>query len=307
VRGVVVHRAEGVIAHPAGDHEGHRALDLARQLLVLGLDVRVADEHRVPRVHGAQVGEAAVHERPDEVQRGGRHVVDLHQPRRVVGTGRGSEFEAVHRIAAVTRQADPPAGLDVVAARLGVLAGDAAHLHHRHLRGVLQDHGHRQLDAQGVADVGSRYVLERLRTVARLEQERPTDRGGGQSLAQLVALPREDQRRTPAQLVHDGRQRVRVGVRRLLRGTPRVQVGQGRDRCYHRARICQMPRPPGAVRCVRWTPGPGVAGVPRRRPDAAGSGGAPPPRTCRRTSPSCRRRPRRSGRSAPGWPPSPRR
>ena len=244
-------------------HEAHRPVDLLRQLLVARPDRRVAHEVGVPGVHLAQVGVAAGDERTHEVQRRRGRVVDLEQPRGVVATRLGRERVAVDRVAPVGRKGDAVAGLLVRGARLGVLAGEPAELHHGHRRGVGQHHRHLQQHPQLVAHVVGGDAVEGLRAVAALEQERLAAGDRGQLGLELVALAGEDQRRHPAQPRHRGLEDRRVGVRRLLRGPARVEVAQGRDLLGHRSSVLAREVSPGAGRPAATRPRP--AGRPRAR------------------------------------------
>ena len=107
--------------------------------------------------------------------------------------GRAVAVQVVDGVAAVRRQAGR--GLDVGAARLGVLPGEPADLHHRHARAVGQDDGHLQQGADLAADALGGVGGEGLGAVAALQQERLAARDGGQPLAQDVALLRLHQRR----------------------------------------------------------------------------------------------------------------
>ena len=64
----------------AGPHEVHGPVDLGGQLLVAAALGAGGDELLVPGVHPGEVGETALGERPDEVQRRRRLVVRLHEP-----------------------------------------------------------------------------------------------------------------------------------------------------------------------------------------------------------------------------------
>ena len=176
-------------------HEAHRPVDLVGDLLVALADRRADDEVGVPGVDLAQVGVAAGDERAHEVQRRGAGVVGLDQPLRVGDAGLGGEVEAVDGVAAVRRQGHALAGLEVGGARLGVLAGQPAELHHRHRRGVGQHDRHLEQHAELVADVVGRGAGERLRAVAALEQERLAVRDVAELGLEVVALAGEDQRR----------------------------------------------------------------------------------------------------------------
>ena len=214
--GVEVHGAQRVVLHAAGHHEGQRAVDLGGELFVLGLHLGVADELRVPGVDAAQVGEAALDEGAYQVQRGGRGVVDLQEALRVVRAGGLGELEAVDRVAAVGREADVAAGLHAGRPGLRVLAGDAADLHDGHLRGVGHHDGHRQLDEQLALDVLRGHRVEGLGAVAALEQEGAAVGHVGHLQAQVVALPREHQRRKLLEGVDGAVERCQIGIRGLL-------------------------------------------------------------------------------------------
>ena len=176
-------------------HERQRPLDLAGHQLVALADRRLADEVGVPGVHLAQVGVAAGDEGADQVERGGRGVVDVDEPLRVGHPRLGGEVEAVDRVAAVGRQRDALAGLEVGGARLGVLPGEPADLDHRHRRGVGQHDRHLEQHAQLVADVVGGDAGEGLGAVAAHEHERLAARDRGDLVLQVVALTGEDQRR----------------------------------------------------------------------------------------------------------------
>ena len=172
VAGVEVDAVELVGVGADRLHEVERAVDLGRHLLVLAAHLGTEHEVGVPGVHLAQVGVPAGDEGAHEVQRRRRRVVDLHEPLRVVGAGLGGELEAVDGVAAVGRQRDAVAGLEVGRAGLGVLPGQAAQLHDRHRRRVGQHDGHLQQHAQLVAGVVGGHAGEGLGAVATLEQER---------------------------------------------------------------------------------------------------------------------------------------
>ena len=105
-------------------------IDLARELLVTVVG-RVRGEATVPAVHLAEVGESALREGADEIERRGGSVVALHQPARVGLPGLGREVVAVDDVAAVGGQRHVAAGLGVARARLGELARHPAHLDDR--------------------------------------------------------------------------------------------------------------------------------------------------------------------------------
>ncbi len=73
----------------AGAHEGERPVDLGGDGLVALALGAGCDELLGPGVHAGEVGETALGERPEQVQRGGRLVVGLHEP---VGVGDARSF-----------------------------------------------------------------------------------------------------------------------------------------------------------------------------------------------------------------------
>ena len=81
-------------------HEAQRAADLVRDHLVAPPLERARDELLVPRVHLREVGEAALGERAQEVERRDGLVVGLHHPLRIGHAGLGvgsSEWTACPR------------------------------------------------------------------------------------------------------------------------------------------------------------------------------------------------------------------
>ena len=143
----------GLGVDAAGAHEAQRTVDLAGELLVALALGAAGDELLGPRVHPAEVGEAALGERAQQVQRGGRLVVGLHQPLGVGDAGGLGGRVAVDDVAAEAGQLEVADLLGVAGARLGELAGDAADLHHRHAERVGEHDRHLQDDAQLLADV----------------------------------------------------------------------------------------------------------------------------------------------------------
>ena len=201
----------GLQVQPAGPHERQRPLDVGRQHLVAVTGRAVLHEGGVPLVHGREVGAAVGGHRAHEVHRRGAVGVRPDHPRRV---RRALPVQVVDRVAPVGRQAGR--GLQVGAARLGVLPGQATHLHHRHARAVGENHRHLQQGAHLAADAVGRVGHEGLRAVAALQQEGLPARHVGQARAQGVALPRLDQRRNLAERLEHLGEGQRVGPARLL-------------------------------------------------------------------------------------------
>ena len=180
------------VGDAAGAHEAQAAVDLAGQRLVAGTGRRGPDELAVPVVHQVQRRQARRGQRAHQVHRGAGVGVGPHQPRRVVLARGGVGCEAVDHVAAVGLQAER---VDVGRPRLGVLAGDAGHLDHRHAGAVGQHHRHLQQRADVGPDVRFGVVDEGLRAVAALQQERLTARDVGQQPLEPLDLRRHGHRR----------------------------------------------------------------------------------------------------------------
>ena len=110
-------------------HEAERALDLVRERLVALAGGRARDELAVPRVHVRQVGEAALRERAQQVQRRCRLVVALDQPLGVGHARLGRRLVGVDDVAAEGRELDAVDDLGRRAPRLRELPGDATDPH----------------------------------------------------------------------------------------------------------------------------------------------------------------------------------
>ena len=177
-------------------------------------------------------------------------MVGLDQPLRVRHACFGGEVEAVDGVAAVRREGHALAGLEVGGARLGVLAGEPAELHHRHGGGVRQDDRHLQEHPELVADVVGRGARERLGAVAALEEERLALRDLAELDLEVVALTGEDQRRQRAQARDGGVDRDGVRVGRLLRRARARAATPGRG----------------------WSRDPGYGARPGARPSPTSSG-----------------------------------
>ena len=157
-----------------------RSISAARSLVAPTLAAG-GDELLHPLVDAGEVGKAALAEGPQQVQRGRRLVVGLHQALGVGHPGGGGGRRVVHDVAAEAGQVDVADALGGRRPGLGELAGDAAHLHHGDAEGVGEHDRHLQDDLELLPDVDGRERLEALGAVAGLEQEglarRPPGRG----------------------------------------------------------------------------------------------------------------------------------
>ena len=192
-------------------HEGQGLGDLLGQFAVLGADAAVS-EALGPAMDVVEVGIAAAGEGAQQVQGRGRLVVGLDQTLGIGDPLFRREGRAVDVVAAIGGQFDAVDLFHRRGARLGELAGDAADLHHGLATGEGQDHRHLQDQAEGVADVVGRELLEALGAVAALQQEGVAAFDLGQFGGQAAGLAREHQRRHGAQLVFHGGKRARVRI-----------------------------------------------------------------------------------------------
>jgi len=192
-------------------------------------------------VHLRQVGEAALGEGPEEIERRGGLLVRGHQALGIGPARLVLEGLVVHHVAAERRQLHVADALGAGRAGLRELTGNASHLHHRHPGGVRQGDGHLQDDLQLVPDGVRAELGEGLRAVARLQEEGLPVGDLGQLLGQVARLTGEDERRHRRQLRLGPLERVRVGPFGLLRGGElapgRGAPGGGRSGARHRNRL----------------------------------------------------------------------
>ncbi|GGI77239.1 hypothetical protein GCM10007973_12690 [Polymorphobacter multimanifer] len=157
-------------------------------------------------MHLMEVGIAAAGKRPQQVERARRLQIAAQH---ALGIGRarfGRERHVVDIVPAVARQADAVHFLEVARARLGELAGHAAHLHHRQLGGEGEDDRHLQQHAEGIADGVGVEIGEALGAVPALEQESLARLDIGKCCGQITRLAGEHQRRIGFDLgFHRGR------------------------------------------------------------------------------------------------------
>jgi hypothetical protein len=222
---------ELVEVRTGGLHELDGTVDLVRDLLVAAVG-RVLREAAVPAVHLTQVGEPTLCEGAHQIQRRRRGVVPLDQTRCVGLPRLGREVVAVHDVTAVGGQRDVAAGLEVVRAGLGELAGHAAHLHDG-LRGAVREHDrHLQQRLHARTDLVGGCARECLGAVPTLQQERIAARRTGETLAQDVDLTREHERRQRGDLRRRGTDRVSVWPLRLVLDGQRPPIVETGDHVW---------------------------------------------------------------------------
>ena len=168
-------------------------------------------------MHLVQVGETALGERAQQVQRRRALIVSLQHAFRVGDPGRGGRLRGMHDVAAEAGQFDAVDQLGIDRARLGELSGGARDLGHRAASGEGQNHGHLQQHAKGVAYLAGIETGERLGAIAALQQETATAGDRGQVLPKIANFLREHQRRQRAQAPFHVREPARIGVYGLLR------------------------------------------------------------------------------------------
>ena len=183
----------------ARGHEPQRAVDLGGEQVVAAALGAGVDVLEVPRVHVRQVGEAALGERPQEVEGGRGLVVRPHEPVGIGTAGRRLEREVVDHVAAERRELELVARLGGRRTRLGELPGDAADLHRGDTAAVREHDGHLQDDLELVADGVGGERVERLGAVAGLQHEPALFGDRGECLGEAAGLAREHERRDLAQ------------------------------------------------------------------------------------------------------------
>jgi hypothetical protein len=195
VGGVELGGLECIEVGSAGIHEADGTVDLGSGLLVALVAGVRCEETAVPIVDEPQIGEAALGERTDEVQRGSGDVVRLEQTLRIVAAGLLGELVAVDDVSAERRQGDSVTGLHVGRTRFRELTGHAADLHHGH-RSAVGEHGrHLQNRLHTGPDLVRLGSVEGFGAVAAGEDEGFSARGGGDPLLEHIGFTGEDQRR----------------------------------------------------------------------------------------------------------------
>ncbi len=269
---------------PQAAHEPQGTVDLVGEALVALALAAGADERLVPLVDARQVGEAALHERAEEVQRGGGLVVGLQQSLRVGNPRRRGGQDVVDDVPAERRELEAVDRLGVGRARLGELARDPPHLHDRDPRAVAQHDRHLEDHLQAIADAVGGEGVEGLGTVAGLEEERTAACDLGEGGGEVPRLAGEDEGRQPGELLERCLEGAVVGPRRLLgghvvaprRGGPGLAHRQslaGRDRtgqsgCAAAPLSCgRATEPPGggAVRRPAWPGNAAITSIGRPR------------------------------------------
>src|SRR5690606_24628690 len=147
------------------------------------------------------------------------------------------EAAAIDHVAAVARQGDAVAGLEISAARLRVLSGEPADADHGLLQADEHHERHLQQNLELLHYVLGRALVEALRAIAALQQEGVSALSGRELLLQRLDLPGRDDRRERGEAPQRGLEARAVLVRRLLGCGPALPAGRvplGRPLCHGR-------------------------------------------------------------------------
>jgi len=199
-------------------HETQRVGDRRDPALILGRERGVAGEIEPPVLGVMEVGEAAVDQRPDEVEGERRALVAAQEELRIGPPALGRELGVVDDVAPVGGQHLSVPLLGRLRARLGVLPHEPPHPDHPPLAAVDEHEAHLQEDLQLRGDRRGGAVGEALGAVASLEEEALPRRRLGELPLEQLDLPGGDERRQPRQLGDRRRERRRIVVLGLLRG-----------------------------------------------------------------------------------------
>ena len=191
-----VHRGDFVrcaaAAHPF--KKVQRVADGVDDLLVLLDQRRMLHEPEVPVPRVMQIGEAAVTQRAHKIERERGAFVAAQQQCGIRLACLGGELGTIHEIATERGQRDAIARLGIRRSGFGVLARHAADTNDGLLETVQQHEAHLQEDLELLRDLVRLAFLEGLGAVAAHEQELAADLRLGETLAQLLDLPRHDER-----------------------------------------------------------------------------------------------------------------
>ena len=167
-------------------------------------------------MHLVEVGEAALGERPEQVQGGRRLVVRLDEALRIGDAGFLGRRGIVGDVAAEGGQHPVADGLGGRGPGFGELAGDAAQLDDRNAGAVGEDDRHLEDDLELVPDGVGGEGVEGLGAVARLQQERAPLSDVAQRGRQPAGLACKHQRGQGGQALQDVVEAALVRPLRLL-------------------------------------------------------------------------------------------
>ena len=212
--GVEIDRGDGVRGigiHARGGHEVQRVRDPVGHVAV-AVGLVILGKAEGPGMYPVDIGEAALAEGADQVQRRRRLGIGLQHLLGARDARLGGEIQLVDDVAPVGGQFHAVLHFGRRRARLGKLSGHAPHLDHRHLGGEGQHDRHLQHHLVGVADAVGGKGGKALGAITTLKQERIAARHGRQFAFQAARLAGEDQRRIAGKLGLDAGQGLAVQI-----------------------------------------------------------------------------------------------
>ena len=152
-------------------HEPDGLADLPRYAPVFLGHRRILHPVQVPVIQARGIHETAAHQGADEVERQAGPLVAAQHQLWIGSAGGCGKLGRVDQVPAIARQRDALAGFKFIGARLGVLAGEAAHPDHAPLAAQRQHQAHLQQDLELVGDGARVAMIVALGAVAALQQE----------------------------------------------------------------------------------------------------------------------------------------
>ena len=128
----------------------------------------------VPQFGMVQIGEPAIDQAANVVERQGRMLIGPQQQLGIGRTGLGGEGRAVHEVTAIAGQRHAITRFGVGRAGFRILTGKSPHADYPLVPPENQNQAHLQQDFQFAGDGSGLTVVKPLTTIAALEQETPT-------------------------------------------------------------------------------------------------------------------------------------
>jgi hypothetical protein len=198
--------------------ELHRLGDRIQNLLIRILERRVSHETEIPIFGMMQIGEPAVDQRADKVERERGALVAAQQEFGIGLALQGAEPRTIDVVASVAWQRHSVPSLGIRRARLCVLAREAPHAKDGLLQALQEHEAHLQQDLQSPCDIVGLAILEALGAIAALKQKLLAALRGCELRVQLLHLPGDDEGGQPTQGSDRALESHRIAVLRLLSG-----------------------------------------------------------------------------------------
>lgn len=246
-------------------HEIHRLGDPVGELAVALCLRAVLDETEHPLMDVLEIGVTAHGKGAQQVERRRGLAIGHDLTFRIGHACLLRELYAVDDVAAVARQRHIALLLDARRARLGELAGNAAHLDDRLLRTEGQDDGHLQEGAEEISDRIGAMLGEALGAVAPLQQEAAPLGNVGKRALETARLSGEDKWRILGKTRFHAIEHCEVRiVRHLLNGFLPPAV-RSPSLCHFHHLLSDADRPASRPAAV-MRPGIRICMRPRRQP-----------------------------------------